>query len=1029
MPATQTAADQLLFQLVPMQNNIVPRETSPSPSFRERQRVMKAHTMPIVPSVSQVLAATNAQQVMQQPSPTGSTGSLPARRSPPATSRISPAAAKLSSSAHMGSNSRGEHTPDRAVSPPPLLHSQSTPVVQQIPNTQPQIGMLAAQPRPVPRVAPPQFLSQYQMGEGWHVTEELLAEIERADQQQGQLQGTSGVAYAGGAASSTLHLQHTVATVKDPAVERVRTTDRSSPKEVDSGMKRQVREKERDSPKTRERSQTTSSTSSQHSDLQSMTQRTPEYRGSPSFHTPLSSPGERTAGYAQYIPESYQQQQVQGTAQSVPRKPVPVLPPDAPSMRTTPPGAQKMTSPPQPSQPVNVRATDRALPLQEEQEEDIGHEFPEQGTEYDERHHGSPTPSSDVYPDGHASRYDERREHPSNRSHSDSDDETLNEEVQEKLQQKSESEESSGFTPRSPTTNLPDRPSQGQYPPTSGNTQYPSSSHVPYAQATVENQKTVRAKYRVASTDQLGMRNLDSRLFDQNGAVKTNGTNGSHNRSNSLPEQVLADLDQQGQKHKTAWEPAPNRADSRAQSIYSHSLPPHIDDFQGFYDVPTSSYLQQLLRHGGNRPGAPIPPTPQSHTAAPSPSPLSAMPSDIEPRQVGSPYPYPFAHIRRTALSAAQNAPSTNFDHNNPDVVREQLMLQMQIYALNNGLAPPSDSTFSPSSTPFPAPDYNPWGMLTQAAHPGDSTLSMRSSPSHEPVPMSMPPYLRGRNLRRKDNASNLRAPVARRRVKPPPRVESTQPRDTSPEPSSGSGEETAGEEQFVDQYLPRNGHMVNGNGDTHDGEGPDDGEWIDEDEEDEEEDLLHMEYHPAFINSVTKRRRRWETRWDALTQTVQALDRETDATLIVLAAPSHSTKLHALTSRSIRRDPTLLNSPAMSSLRQNFSSLAGQRRVSRTRRLTLADRLSSSCSVSSADGSQAGGEAREEELRRALGAALGSLNALGNIYEQREARWRDEMKRLSDDRERVELLLRQALGPVQTNGLNGHNMDHPMTA
>ena len=72
-----------------------------------------------------------------------------------------------------------------------------------------------------------------------------------------------------------------------------------------------------------------------------------------------------------------------------------------------------------------------------------------------------------------------------------------------------------------------------------------------------------------------------------------------------------------------------------------------------------------------------------------------------------------------------------------------------------------------------------------------------------------------------------------------------------------------------MDQYLPRNGHMVNGNGDTHDGEGPDDGEWIDEDEEDEEEDLLHMEYHPTFINSVTKRRRRWETRWDALTQIV----------------------------------------------------------------------------------------------------------------------------------------------------------------
>ncbi|KAJ3523605.1 hypothetical protein NM688_g8699 [Phlebia brevispora] len=173
--------------------------------------------------------------------------------------------------------------------------------------------------------------------------------------------------------------------------------------------------------------------------------------------------------------------------------------------------------------------------------------------------------------------------------------------------------------------------------------------------------------------------------------------------------------------------------------------------------------------------------------------------------------------------------------------------------------------------------------------------------------------------------------------------------------------------------------------------------------EEEEEEDLLQLEYHPSFINSLAKRRRRWETRWDAVTQAVQALDRETDATVMVLAAPSHSAKLHSITSRSIRRDPTLVSSSAMSDLRKNFSALAAQRRVTRTRRLTLVDRLSTTRSGSSTDGSQVNGESREEELRHALEAALGSLNVLGNIYEQREARWRDEMKRLSDDRERYE--------------------------
>lgn len=127
--------------------------------------------------------------------------------------------------------------------------------------------------------------------------------------------------------------------------------------------------------------------------------------------------------------------------------------------------------------------------------------------------------------------------------------------------------------------------------------------------------------------------------------------------------------------------------------------------------------------------------------------------------------------------------------------------------------------------------------------------------------------------------------------------------------------------------------------------------------------------------------------------------------------------------SRSIRRDPSLLNSTPLSNVRNNFSALAAQRRATRTRRFSLADRLSSTRSGSSADGSQGSGELREEDLRRALEAALVSLNALGNIYEQREARWRDEMRRLSDDRGRVELLLSQALGPTLTNG---HTTEHP---
>ena len=114
-----------------------------------------------------------------------------------------------------------------------------------------------------------------------------------------------------------------------------------------------------------------------------------------------------------------------------------------------------------------------------------------------------------------------------------------------------------------------------------------------------------------------------------------------------------------------------------------------------------------------------------------------------------------------------------------------------------------------------------------------------------------------------------------------------------------------------------------------------------------------------------------------------------------------------------------------MSKIRSGFSQVASQRRLTRTRRVSLADRLSSAQSGSSADGSQGSGDSREEELRRALGDALSSLNLLGSMYEQREARWREEMKRLSEDRERVNLLLTQALGPTEADG---HTVEHPHT-
>lgn len=55
--------------------------------------------------------------------------------------------------------------------------------------------------------------------------------------------------------------------------------------------------------------------------------------------------------------------------------------------------------------------------------------------------------------------------------------------------------------------------------------------------------------------------------------------------------------------------------------------------------------------------------------------------------------------------------------------------------------------------------------------------------------------------------------------------------------------------------------------------------------------------------------------------------------------------------------------------------------------------------------------ETREEELKNTLGAALSTINALTNIYEGRDQRWVSEMGMRRDERERVDILLRQAFG------------------
>ena len=135
---------------------------------------------------------------------------------------------------------------------------------------------------------------------------------------------------------------------------------------------------------------------------------------------------------------------------------------------------------------------------------------------------------------------------------------------------------------------------------------------------------------------------------------------------------------------------------------------------------------------------------------------------------------------------------------------------------------------------------------------------------------------------------------------------------------------------------------------------------------------------------------------------------------MVVLAAPPHSSKLYSIRSRNIRRAPVLRDSHAMSELRRNFKRLSTQHKNMRpVKSKTLADKLLESQNLLTGDGSAAASnpEAREEQLKKALEMALGSLNMLNGMYEMRESKWQEEMRRMQEDKEKMSMVLNQVLG------------------
>ncbi|KAJ7031151.1 hypothetical protein C8F04DRAFT_960835 [Mycena alexandri] len=837
-------------------------------------------------------------------------------------------------------------------------------------------------PRPINRVAPPQFLTK--LDENWQMTDELLADIERADLQQAQ----SNSHYP-----RESQYSHESPPKLDPAVERIRVAERVSPKNLDQQRRQPLRE----SPKSREREPRQPISPTTASFLPPPMLNTPE-GGSPAYHTPLQSPGDHEYSYNPY------QNQDHGspTQVSLTRR----MSNSGPVLLGVNAHGQ---TPPLQAMSVNPRTPDRSLPVQEEQEDEVPGVSPSRDHYGDGRgpdRSNSPTPSSDLNPEGYEANLLSHGGRDSRAGHREDDDDTLidQEDLDETVRPRGAhtgADEEGGYTPRSPQSGLP--PDHAMEP-----DRYPR-----YANQNA----TIRARTRNGATDQLGLQSFDPAMFADKGGL------GSPDLDRPPPPQYVEQRrdarDPHPGYHPQQRQYDPRALGSNAQAAYPRHI--HPDDVQHYIDHPT---MQAYFT--SPRPDAPIPPTPHSQTAAPSPSPLVRNPyedsrKDYPPfspvAPAGSPYPYPFNHVRRNhsyPYTSRPHVPSTTYDPNHPSTIQEQLARQWQVYAQNQSALAGghvSDSTFSPAATPFQGNGtaYNPWAYLHTNRTLGGvggvgrpDLRSLQSSPSHEPVALPIPPTV---GVRKKD----LRMQLAAR--KPPPRVESTQPRST-PEPES-SGEETAGEPEDAPRFaVPEEGNWVAGPPvlDLAPGAASD-ADWVDEDDDGDEEDLLELEYHPTFVSNVEKRRRRWETRWDTLVQAFNALDRQTDATLVLLAAPSHSTKMHSLTSRSIKRHSALSHSPAMVDVRNGFRHIASQRRATRSHHSSLADRFMGPSNLS---GDGASDVSREEDLKRALGTALGSLGALKGIYEQREARWAEEMRRVSDDRERVELLLRQVLGDDQ---------------
>jgi len=788
--------------------------------------------MPMVPSLN-AFSAPTASQNQAQPSPIIPNPNNPRRSPPPGQiQRLLPTPPQP--------NPPGFGDDRRPTPPPGPQQSISQP------NIHPHYA------RQAPRATAPTYpVTKFQdLDTPFQMTPELLADIDRAHQLQAQSQSSQSNSY------SSAPRGESPSSLKGANPDRVRPpADRASPTNLDPAQRmRRDQTVARESPNNRDR-QSASPTFTPY----------PKQSHTPEAATPPNQqPQPPTVLPSEPHPASYLAQYNARESPPVVRRPT------INEGRLNPSMAGQTAL----GQAIPTRNPDRSLPVQEEDEVSSKNAISPPPSNWNDKPNEpayrspSPKPSSDLGPESNNQRF-ENNPPPDNQPKLRDEEKasTHHDEPHAQYVERDSTEEEGSYTPRSPTAGLPD-----------DHEIYYAGQNIPIR---VPVPVSVRGKMRNGSTEHL-MRGLESALME----TSTTTAPPQQSQPSERPPQYPELRQPPAQRNHNHFAGYPNSDDYAYAHDFQHMkfTEPQVypDDFHSYGEESTSAYIHPYYHQQQNpRPDAPEPPTPHTQTAAPSPSPqLSGLNNGIPKelpyrplRAAGSPYPYPFNHMRR---NRQMQTPGQRFYKNGIDQsgLQDQIARQWQVFAQNNQ-GNITDSTLSPTASPFQGELFDHWAYLHTNRMMRGGTMfdnaSIHSSPSHQPIALPVPPNF---STKKKDRSLHQKRQSYSR--KPPPRVQSTQPRETSPELSS-SGEETAGDERLNSGVEPPSSgetpvHPAPSTTDVAT-ELDDNGDWVDEDEDDDYEDLIDLEYHPAFVKNISKRRRKWEVGWENLIQAVSSHD------------------------------------------------------------------------------------------------------------------------------------------------------------